>query len=332
VNKGIILGVVSLFVFMSFTSISGNQIKENTVIPSYTGNSLYGGGGEFRSMSFDKINDEISLSDDIKIPDCVEKGDILLIDLPYDESNIWKKPGPYNEHSAIYIGNNTFIHAENTKHGVTYENSTLILEAKNLAFLRVKSANSSNKQAAVNFSKEQVGSEYQKPFAFPWKSLKIANPNFPHPTASKLYCMELVWAAYYNQGIDIDQNGWDGPCCVTGEDIITDGDIEIIYSDVNDSTDIVRPNKGIYIANKKIISTDSKNIIFGDIEIEAVTCNDMITRVDFFIDNIYKGNATTPPYKWNWDERVSGKKVIKAVACDDFGNQYSTNITVIKFF
>jgi len=58
----------------------------------------------------------------------------------------------------------------------------------------------------------------------------------------------------------------------------------------------------------------------------------MITRVDFYIDGIYRGNDTTIPYKWTWDERVSGKKVIMAVACDDFGNQYFTNITVTKIF
>ena len=33
-----------------------------------------------------------------------------------------------------------------------------------------------------------------------------SNPNFQ--TADRFYCMELVWAAYYNQGIDIDYNGW----------------------------------------------------------------------------------------------------------------------------
>ena len=306
-----------------------------SIVPSISGNIV-----EISPMSFVKINNKVSLKEKINVPDCVEVGDILLIDARMDESNGWKVPGPYNEHAAIYVGNNIFINAGGTDLKVFEANYSFFYKgAKNLAFVRVKSANSTQKQAAVNWTQERIDAPYQIAIEPPWFGLKIANPDFPHLTANKWYCMELVWAAYYNQGIDIDSYGWSHPFGVLpwgpegGQiNIGADNDIEIIYREVNDSTEINKPNKAIYIANKKIISTFNNSIIFGKIDIEIVTLNENITRVDFYINNVYKANDTTAPYSWTWDERVSGKKVIKAVACDNFGNQYSTNITVKKFF
>ena len=309
------ISIILLFILMS-------------IVPNINGNI-----GEISPMSFVETNDEISLTEEINVPDCVEAGDILLLDVGgFNESTIWKMPGPYNEHAALYVGDNKLIDADSKK-GVREWNYSHFLKGKNLAFLRVKSANSSQKQAAIDWAYDRIGTPYQNVLTPPWFGLKIANPNLSIPTADALYCMELVWAAYYNQGIDIDSNEWGFPWWVTGGDeIINDDDIEIIYREVNDSTEFAKPYKGIYIANNKIISTFSKTIIIGKIDIEVVTLNENITRVDFYIKNTYKANDTTAPYKWTWDERVFGVKVIMAVACDDFGNQYSINITVRKFF
>ena len=56
------------------------------------------------------------------------------------------------------------------------------------------------KQAAVDFAVSQVGWRYS-----------IHTPRHPEPRDSEhswgWYCSELVWAAYYNQGIDIDGGG-----------------------------------------------------------------------------------------------------------------------------
>jgi uncharacterized protein YycO len=403
-RKIIAINIILLFTLMS-------------IVPSISGSFE-----KISPLSFIKTNDEI------KVPDCVEAGDILIIDVAgYDESEAWKMPGPYNEHAVLYVGNNHFIEADAkngveehntyahfyiraknlvflrvksanlsqkqaaidwiydrigtpyqeplgfpwyglkianpdfpnpaankwycmelvwaayynqgidiaTKNGVEEHNTYahFYIRTKNLVFLRVKSANLSQKQAAIDWAYDRIGTPYQEPLGFPWYGLKIANPNFPNPTANKWYCMELVWAAYYNQGIDIaTKNGQHSKWGVSGNDIITDDDIEIIYREVNYSTEFAKPYKGIYIANKKIISTFSKTIIIGKIDIEVVTLNENITRVDFYVDDVYKANDTTAPYKWTWDERVSGVKVIKAVACDDFGNQYPAYITVKKFF
>ena len=315
-RKIIAINIILLFTLMS-------------IVPSI--------GGSFEKispLSFIKTNDEI------KVPDCVEAGDILILDpRGYDESIAWKVPGPYNEHGVLYVGNNYFIGADSKK-GVVKQNYThFYIRAKNLDFMRIKSANLSQKQAAIDWAYDRIGAPYQKTLIPPWFDLKIANPDFPNPTANKWYCMELVWAAYYNQGIDIDSYGWSHPFGVLpwgsegGQiNIGADDDIEIIYREINDSLEFAKPYKGIYIANKKIISTFYKTIIIRKIDIEVVTLNENITRVDFCIDNVYKATDSTAPYKWTWDERVFGKKVLKAVACDDFGNQYPAYITVKKFF
>ena len=58
-NKGIVLGVVFLFVMMSFTSISGNQINNQINKLSFMGNTFYVGGSEPGNYSSiqDAIND-----------------------------------------------------------------------------------------------------------------------------------------------------------------------------------------------------------------------------------------------------------------------------------
>lgn len=96
-----------------------------------------------------------------EVPKCVQIGDLLLLDLKAKESNPWKRPGFYNEHRAIYIGNNTFVHAtvkivriQNYSH--FYYNWT-----KNLAFIRVIIATESQRQEAVDWGKNQIGLPYQ---------------------------------------------------------------------------------------------------------------------------------------------------------------------------
>lgn len=285
--------------------------------------------------STDTIHDTKHLSDTITVPSCVEAGDLMVMDILFDESNQWKVPGPYNEHGGIYIGNNTLIDSGMMydPDGVYASDYSVFYQAqKNFVFLRVKTANESQKKAAVEWAKNQIGKQYQDFYRFPWFGFKIANTSLPFPTANTFYCMELLWGSYYNQGIDIDQNGWKFPWWVTADDILHDDDVEIIYTEVFNSTEISKPCKGVYVANKKIASTLEKTIVFGSIDIEVVTYNTMITKVDFYIDNQYKATDTTVPYSWTWYERGSGKKVLKAVACDDNGKFYSSQITVQKYF
>ena len=61
-KKGIALGIVFLFVVMNFTSISGNQIDKNIIIPSVRGNTLYVGGSG--PGNYTKIQDAIDNASD----------------------------------------------------------------------------------------------------------------------------------------------------------------------------------------------------------------------------------------------------------------------------
>jgi hypothetical protein len=264
------------------------------------------------------------------VPDCVEIGDLFLFDFHVDQSNVWKRPGLYNEHAAIYVGNNTFVEANGI---VRYRNYSSFYESqKNLVFLRVQTANESQRYAAVAWAISKIGLGYQDFFVFPWFGLKIADTDRSFPTARELYCMELIWAAYYIQGIDIDRNGWRFPWWVTGNDIIYDDDIEIIYREVDDSTEIVKPYKGVYVANRKTGYSPYSTMVFGSIDIVVHTSNERITYVDFYIDSVYKSTDTSPPYVWRWNEPGSGEKVITAIASDDEGNHYEARMTVLKYF
>lgn len=130
----------------------------------------------------------------------------------------------YNEPTDRYV----FIEAYIQGSSVQYRNET----EENIAgemwgpFVRVKNANSTQKQNAINFAKRQLGKKFQGEF-FGISADKNYNPNDVDNDAfaNEWYCSELVWAAYYNcnnsfpeeepkggytygEGIEIDRNGW----------------------------------------------------------------------------------------------------------------------------
>ena len=167
------------------------------------------------------------------VPAYVDTGDLLLMRLgdPYFPYNLF-----YWDHAAIYIGGNHFIHsigAETGYPGVCIVDYTFFKTcgwATDLTFFKVSSASNWQKIAAVEWAHERLGDLYQ--YSGPGQDymLKCANPYLSWPTADEWYCSELVWAAYYNQGIDIDRNGWSpfpfGVPAVPPDDIARDNDIE----------------------------------------------------------------------------------------------------------
>jgi hypothetical protein len=65
-------------------------------------------------------------------------------------------------------------------------------------------------QNAINFAKSQVGKKFVPLFDIYTGRfhIKNSNPDDPNdPLSDSWYCTEIIWAAYYNQGIDIDSNG-----------------------------------------------------------------------------------------------------------------------------
>lgn len=163
-----------------------------------------------------------------------EHDSILCYGRPVLEPNL--KPGdivwrwsyiPMITHCLIYIGETEdhryqFIEA-NSLEDVwmpTYNHSWLQSELFP-TICRVKT-NQTTVQHALDFAKAQVG----KKFAY------IHEKEFD-PNAEFWYCTEIVWAAFYSTGIDIDVNGWhknvifDAPVIMPFE-IYLDDDIRLL--------------------------------------------------------------------------------------------------------
>jgi hypothetical protein len=134
------------------------------------------------------------------------------------------------DHCLLFIefdnktGRYVFIEAGMASDQVQYRNET---ESELLGpfygpFAKVRHANVTQKQNAIDFAKRQLG----KPFQGQWIN-KNYNPEDTEndSLANEWYCSELIWAAYYNcnhpfpkqrptegycygEGIDLDRNGW----------------------------------------------------------------------------------------------------------------------------
>ena len=82
------------------------------------------------------------------------------------------------------------------------------VDDKAVTILRVSGATTSKINSAVSFCQGELGSSYFLDFA---KDHSASETDW--------YCSELVWAAYYNQGINIEVGGLHGEPGVTPRDI-----------------------------------------------------------------------------------------------------------------
>jgi hypothetical protein len=82
------------------------------------------------------------------------------------------------------------------------------IDDKDVTILRVSSASNSQINSAVSFCTGQLG-----------KSYKLDLAKDTSASESDWYCSELVWAAYYNQGIDIETSSGINEPGVTPRDI-----------------------------------------------------------------------------------------------------------------
>ena len=84
--------------------------------------------------------------------------------------------------------------------------------------------------------------------------------------------------------------------------------------------EIVKPEKGIYLMDRKIASAPL-TIVIGKITIIA-SANDNIgiEKVEFYIDGKLKSIDNETPYSWQWNEMAIGKHEITVKAYDEAGN------------
>lgn len=153
------------------------------------------------------------------------------------------------DHCLIYVeylpNNDTYKLIEaNMTTGVHYRyltKKTLEGEEYNL-FARVKTANTTQKQNAIQFAIRQLKKPFDKYYT---EHNKNYNPNDPNdPYSDWWYCSELIWAAYYNcnhhpdeeiygEGIDIDRNEWKKDwliySTVKPTDILRDDDTRVFF-------------------------------------------------------------------------------------------------------
>ncbi len=153
------------------------------------------------------------------------KGDLIFMEKAHTEIIQDVDGTTSNDHVALYIGYDVVDGVS----GIWCISAGLLEEGSGVGYVRlgyytdenyfdhlkigrVMTANLTQRNAAIVWAKARVGSQYQSWFGHDGlipRPLKCANPYDPFiPTANKWYCSELVWAAYYNQGIDIDNNGW----------------------------------------------------------------------------------------------------------------------------
>jgi hypothetical protein len=156
----------------------------------------------------------------LSAPAYLQKGDLLFCDYdPEFESFIrsvglkihhpFTPSGAHNDHVAMYIGNDVFVEAcpyfyDGKKASwtgvVTTHMATFNLWAENITFGLLSNVTDEQRDAAVSWALDQLGQPYQDGI-FP----NNADPNDEHDEkADQWYCAELIWAAYLNQGVDLN--------------------------------------------------------------------------------------------------------------------------------
>jgi len=150
------------------------------------------------------------------VPPYIRAGDIVFFEL----GNNYSYMCPGWDHCGIYVGNNEFIHASPYLDCIVKQDLSLFEPFDMEIFYgKVISSNETQRINAINFTEIQIGKHYEGP--------ELKDPSFD---SKDWYCSELVWAAYYNQGIDLDMNGWNFPYYVTPLEICWDDDVEMYTS------------------------------------------------------------------------------------------------------
>jgi uncharacterized protein YycO len=164
---------------------------------------------------FTNITNVSALNEDVKLrqsekfrslPSYLKTGDLIFCDIKPCFAKIFGGivssriiPGNSNDHVAMYIGRNKIIHS--MPGGVKIVPFwTMKIWAENIAFANVKNALEQDRINAVKWAKTRLFRLYQHDWYWP----SNFNPKDKDDKYSDFWtCAELVWAAYWNQGIKI---------------------------------------------------------------------------------------------------------------------------------
>ena len=164
-------------------------------------------------QGYQNMSNDVALSHQNETKTSQYPLDFQIDDLVFFDSTY--PPGRWNvtgfDHIAIYLGNDSFICTIRNKtthigevNIVSYEDLFHGEILRNPRYARVINTTSEQRHAATLWAISRIGDKYQI-----LDPQKIADPNSSRLTANRWYCSEIIWAAYYRTGIDIDRNGWD---------------------------------------------------------------------------------------------------------------------------
>ncbi len=211
---------------------------------------------------------ELEVQDD-SIPDWrkdIQPGDILL-----HRSDKFNPLAMFVEwtHAGIYVGNDLVVEAK--PEGINYYPITNwdFPNDKMVVLLQVTTASENQREAAASWAENQV--ERRLHSLFPIYQVDWTNKQ-PDPNSLSWYCSELVWAAYYQQGINIDFD--DGPYdphyldifgySVSPDDIYLDDDTEPIDGHQEVYPEFEEEFREYLMAGATIISKSPVDLIITD--------------------------------------------------------------------
>jgi len=117
----------------------------------------------------------------------------------------------------------------------------------------------------------------------------------------------------------------------------TSGNAGVIISDNTlPAIVITRPGPGIYFMDSMRLLPFTYPLIFGQITIrvDATDNGSGISQVEFYLDNILKGNVSKAPYEFLWDEAAIGFFTLEVKAYDKVGhtnNDIMLDLFMINF-
>lgn len=185
--------VMVLFLLSSFSTISSGELileVENQILDA---------------------NNEIDI-------EMLNVGDFLFCDINLEVlTYAWEvNSGNSNDHCAMYIGNNKFIHAVPSLPKVNLPSGVCIWQYSeferfftDIVFARVINTTNKERYAAVNWAFDRLGNHYQYKHYIPGANYDPFDSEDDY--SNKWYCSELLWAAYYNTSnsqIDLCYYNW----------------------------------------------------------------------------------------------------------------------------